>query len=694
MRKAFLPSQFRKRGWTNAVPLTGNSSTKIKEFTITRPSTMQTDYSDLKFCVDPNGTTAQKKFLPYQIVSSDASSATVRVSNTSALTSLYYIWGNTSDTNKTDAKSTFGAAGLLYNDFSNKWWDVGKYYRYDLKPETENDFWDNGFKSPFDEVTCIRVYKTGGTHLADDNTYVRFTKSGDRGLTWSTPITIFDREWVSALSKYLVYMNCTCVWFNDGTANGKIIAMANSNISGGTTGENQTYSRAYYVTSSDGGTTWTSPTLTVETSDYTGMGGSAIYTSDGVLFFFGHCDFPLSAPYPYSYCFYSFDDGATWAFDTFTVTNTYLNETTPIQQKSGDSFISQVFCVIRDDGDSLAPAGDDPEKWRKMTITYDTDLETVSLGAIALHDVTTTLKSRPNLSRCFMGYNRPDRIFLLGGTSVIEGWYSDDECTSWTKFTDAQNIADGTFDSSQRTYPYLIPFREDNHDIATILWCSNGSASQGYVQFFDPQLMQFRTVANYTYDVTTPRPEQTADGIKMSYNDTGTLRDPKSLVAIYHDIDLSTTPVKVYGRFKQAAAVNGAFGLKKKGEASGTFANVIVFHSQSNVVYARLSTDGWSPSVTQADDTWLDGMIEVDDVTTETVKFYLGGDLKATKTQSDGNGIPNYIAQLYINMRDNTVGTYDEVDLIWTLPFGDLGVSEGAGITGSWTVRADGLGVV
>lgn len=682
------------------------TSNKLQLVNITKRPLMESDYSDLRFCINPNGTAAQKRYLPYWIESSDSTSAIIYVAfptEPSVSSTFYCIWGGSGLSDVSNGYDTFSTCGGYYNDFSRGgsglWWDVGKYYGSDKNP-FEDAFWPAQVKSPFDNVTTCVVYKSSGgdnQHLATDNTYVAFSKSTNRGLTWSAPQNIFPRQLIGAIGKYMVFMNCTITWVDDGGGSpGLITAIANSNISGGNSSENQTYSRPYIVQSTDGGDTWTSPVMLIDTEDYTGMGGSATVTHDGLQLFFGHCDFPIDNGTKYCYCFYSFDNFTTVDFITYERTGYYLNETTPLQLKdSNGNWTNQVRLIIRDDGDSLLPPPANAEDWHKATLTYDINAQTVSISSPVLNDFTTPLKSRPNLCRYRMGYGRPDRIVCMGGTTVIPGWYSDDEGATWANFAvngSTSVIADGSIYSSQRTYPAQAAFHQTGSqtDLGVVVWNSNGSISDCFVQFFDPLLFQLRTISIGTYTDSVPRPIEGDNGMKMSYHDTGSQSDPKTLSAEWWTVNGKNTPVTLVCRAKSSGAVNAVCGFKKQGESGSSFANVITFHNQSDTVYARQATDtNGLATVTQSNDVNYIMRIEW---TVDFVKFYLNDVLKATKLPSNGSGIPNWNGCPYFNMRDNgSSSDYLDVDYVYVRPYGDLTATDTGYGTTTWDYDDEGI---
>lgn len=691
------------------------NSGKRQVVNIIKRPLMQSDYKDLRFCINPLGTAAQKRYLPYKIVSSDALGAVIDVSfpTTPSVSDTYYcIWGNASVTAMSNGYDTYSTCGGYYNDMSRGgsglWWDVGKYYGSDKQPFTDA-FWPAAAGSPFNNQTAIGVYKSSGgddVHGGTDNTYVAFVKTTDRGKTWSGETNIFPRIFNVTLNRYIIFMNATCTWVDDGSPAGLITVIANSNVSitlvAGTApvlADQQEYSRPYITQSSDGGATWTPPAILVDTNDYCGMGGSATVTHDGLQLFFGHCDFPIDAGDPFAYCFYSFDNFVTVGVEIFEEANAYLNETTCLQLKdAGGAWTNQVLMITRDDSDSnhIVPPPN-AQKWRTETLTYNIGLETVSISAPALNSFTTPLKSRPNLCRYRMGYGRPDRIVCMGGTTVIPAWYSDNENVSWTNFAvngTANVVADGGgyVPGAGRTYPAQVAFHQTGSqtDLGMLLWNQNGEASDVYVTFFDPLLFNLRTTSTTTYTDAIPRPVAGDNGMKVSYHDTGAQSDPKTLSAEWWFVNGNVTPITMYARAKAKGAVNAVIGFKKLGEAGSTFANVIAIHKQSNTVYARQASDtGGLATVTQTDDVNYNWRI---DWTPDFVKFYQNDILKATKTPAMGSGIPNWSGCPYVNMRDNgAVTDYVDFDYMYVVPYGDFTSLEVNYGTTAWNYNDNGI---
>jgi len=101
---------------------------------------MASDYHDLRFCINPTGTTAQKKYLPYYIRPSSitGSGCEIIVGFQTAISPgdiFYCIWGNAAVSNVSNIYDPFALTGWYGNDFSRGiWWDTGKYYGSDKKP--------------------------------------------------------------------------------------------------------------------------------------------------------------------------------------------------------------------------------------------------------------------------------------------------------------------------------------------------------------------------------------------------------------------------------------------------------------------------------------------------------------------------------------------------------------------------------
>lgn len=684
------------QAWANYRQVNILASEKMAYVTVPFVAGMNADYSDIRFCIDPSGTTAQKKFIQHRRISYDGSSALFSIGSATALpATIHYIWGNAEAEDTSDGYATHNTAAEFFNDFSRGvWWDVGKYLTYDKIPFL-SAFWPAVAESPFDNVTACQVFKHGPEHLATDDTDVRFSKTADRGLTWSVEQTIFPfidgNTLTPPINKRMVFMNCTVTWADDGTEHGIITAIANSNISStGTpaTGvENQTYSRAYIVQSTDSGATWTAPTLLIQTADYTGMGGSAIVTSDGLQLFFGHCDFPIAGGDPFCYCFYSFDNWVTPEFITYGLAGNYPNETTPLQKKDLTTGLwkKEVNLIIREE---------DFEDWLNATLTYDTTLQTVSIGVLTVNSVIETLKSRPNQKRYYMGYGRGDRIILMGGTSVITGWYSDDETATWTAFAiqgGTSVIGDGSSLGAGRTYPAQAVFRVFNHDIGMVAWNTNLTISDMYTQFFDPMLMQMRTINVGSYTVSVPRPVLSADGITISYNDTGVVADPKTLVAKWWTKNGFSTPFALEGKAKQVGACNVMMGLQKTGHSGETFTDILFVHAQNNVVYLEQANDGFNFARTVTDDTFYWFRFEWE-TTAIRVYFKINEGDAWTLAGTKSSAICNFLASPIINIRDQA-GASDTLSFMQTLPIADITTTLGSSGAGSFILNTleDGL---
>lgn len=606
-----------------------------------KQAAMQADYDDVRFCRNPNSSNVEdRKVFDYWLETAYADSAVFWLRAEPG--EFYAIYGDPAAVSQSNIYNVFALTGWFGNDFSRgALYDVSKYYSYDsILSGNPNEYeaWPCAYTSPITgHIGVVYKWSENNTHGATPGGRVYFKKFN--GTSWSTHVVSDPPGDEGCLGAAVV-----CV---DSAGFEKWIVVFGKSVAG----SDGSGDRIYETHSFDAGVTWSQEVM-IGPDHYNHSGGLSYVAANGWILIPSHYD---SSPNKEITIQYSRDQGQTWQWVEFpSPAGRYLNETTFMQLKDDAGVYTDTILAICRDENS-------PQSFHKFYVVIgDT---TISVTTPVVNNFVDGVKNRP-----FMFRTEHDRIFCLYGTGIIRAQYSDNEGDTWTLLP--YSIADGSKTSSQRTYPVVAVGQNgqvNSNGKVRIFWNKNHPfSSDVYQQFWDYDLQSLRTLSTGTYTDAVPRPMTTADGIKTSYNDTGVLSDPKALVSSWTRNGY-LNPFTLVGRARSKQAANAAIGLKKDGEPASSYSNVISFHNQSNLVYARQNTDGWNKSVVQNDDQWYRYQIDWSDT---SVKFYLDDIHLWTKLPTDGNGIPNWNGQPYINSRDQASNplTYVEVDYMYTRP--------------------------
>lgn len=183
--------------WTESRTFTVAVSDYLQFVEVDKDANMKADYSDLRFCIDPTGTTAEKLFLEYWIQTSDGSSANIWVAFPKAnspppevASTFTVVWGNPDAEEKSSGYQAFDAAGYFFNDFSRGIdYDVvnvlGGYDQLLAGDTNGEETWPAGWQDPDDVLHCGVIYKRQDSNLHAGNPT---TRTGMRTTTdgWQT----------------------------------------------------------------------------------------------------------------------------------------------------------------------------------------------------------------------------------------------------------------------------------------------------------------------------------------------------------------------------------------------------------------------------------------------------------------------------------------------------------------------------
>lgn len=177
-------------------------SDRLQYVVVDKQPSMNADYSDLRFCINPNGTSAEKLFLQYWIETFDSNSAGIWVGFSEALgvgETFTLVFGNSSAQPKSSGYQAFDAGGYYFNDFSRGIdYDIinilGGYDRLLSGDPNGEETWPGGWQNPDDPLHCGVVYKRQDTNLHAGNpttrTAMRITTDGWD--TWGDEFVIDD----------------------------------------------------------------------------------------------------------------------------------------------------------------------------------------------------------------------------------------------------------------------------------------------------------------------------------------------------------------------------------------------------------------------------------------------------------------------------------------------------------------------
>lgn len=198
--------------WESGQAFTVQTSDRLQKVVVNKTAEMQSDYSDVRFVINPDGTAAQRKYLSYWIEASDAISATIWVgfkTAPQALSQFYAIYGNPDADSVTSGYKAFFDADYFYNDFTRgiDYDVVNVLGGYDLLLAGDangEETWPAGWQHPDDRLHCGVIYKRQDTNLHAGNpttrTAMRITTDGWQTFGSETVIDNPDSEYDSTSS--------------------------------------------------------------------------------------------------------------------------------------------------------------------------------------------------------------------------------------------------------------------------------------------------------------------------------------------------------------------------------------------------------------------------------------------------------------------------------------------------------------
>lgn len=491
----------------------------LKLVNVTKHTAMKSDYSDLRFVINPNGTSNEKRYLPYYISDSDSFGATVWVAfpHNEPLpengSEFYMLFGNPDSESMSNGYMTFNKAGHFFNNFSRtKWYDVHHSTNgYDVLISGNPAGEENHPACATDPVSgnLLIAYKEDdeNVHPGAASTRVVYregTVNSDETITWGTKETIFDPAGQNGAGNAVL----SAINYNGVS---RKICLCNYQVAGG--GGDQSEIRIYMSIKDDNGS-WSAPVnlSTLVNLDRVTFGGTqGIVTHDGIIFMACHSD---NAPWAPT-IFYSRDYGQTWSYveRSQESVSIQLNETAIIQLKdpSTGEWLNKIRCTSRNENDTLRNPFYDWE------ITWDST--TVNVSATRIGRFADTAKNRPFYLR--MKNYPTDRIFCFYGTTRGKGVYSDDEGDTFHPIP--YHIMDGIPYGSNRVY--TIGWDLGNGKLP-LAWVSNilAGGSDLFLQYFDGTLNALRNINVTTLTASRPRPlELSPNGLKFGVPEDGYL---------------------------------------------------------------------------------------------------------------------------------------------------------------------------
>lgn len=510
-KKLLLYSAFFSMGGTQS----SNRWRQIMEVPVTAVETMlrvvvpklegmEDDYRDLRFVINPSGTTSEKRFLDYGIreVESDLADEVVcyvglrRPLTTSD--SIYCLFDNPEAENVQSLRRAAQAGGWFYNAFESPglWFDFHHALQgADVVLESNPDGEENHPAAQVDPISgkFLNAFKRDNEniHPGAETTrvvYQEYTPQADKSLVASAEEIVFNPEGTLGAGNAVLAVK---------EVNGQSlkVCFCNYQIAGG--GGDQSEIRIH-MSKKLGEGSWTDPVnlnaiVGLDTPTFGGTQG--ITTSNGWIWMATHCDV-----LPWTICiWYSKDDAVTWNYLLIPSPSgtVQLNETAIIQKRDLDGNpINEIFFVSRNEHDATR------NPFYSGTITYSDVSVTASVPVIG--PVADTTKNRPYLWEV----NLPSgwRTFLFFGTTRAKGCFLDlkvDYFTGWNPIP--YFINDGNLYGANRCYNVVWV---GNDGEAYTQWADNKLAggSDLYLQYFDAYLMQFRNLAITTLTDARPRP--------------------------------------------------------------------------------------------------------------------------------------------------------------------------------------------
>lgn len=493
--------------WEKSQAITVPTGETWLKVTVTKQPEMQADYDDLRFVLNPSGTEEQKRFLPYWIESYDGSSAVVHVgfrSAPSVSSTFYMLYGNNDAVKYSNIKSLASTSGWFGTEFDSPglWYDIHRALNgYDILISGNPSGEENHPAAATDPITgkLLLWYKVDDANIHPGSTTSRIvhregTVNSDETITWGATETIFDPAGANGA------MNVVAAAVNMNGVSRKI-ALCNYQVDGG--GGDQSEIRIWYSIKDDAGS-WSTPanlSSLVGLDRVTFGGTQGLTTHDKIMFFACHSD---NAPWAPT-IFYTRDYGVTWGYVEVPQPSgtIQLNETAMVQLKDASgNWIKKIRCTSRNEHDASS------NPFYDFDITWDNSgvyVNSPTRGRFA--DVT---KNRPFYLRTELA--KGDRVFCFYGTTRTKAVYSDDEGETFKPVP--YFINDGNVYGANRTYN--VGWDLGNGRVPTA-WVSNilAGGSDLYLQYFDANLMQFRTVANTTLTDSRPRPIRLNPGVQI-----------------------------------------------------------------------------------------------------------------------------------------------------------------------------------
>lgn len=192
-------------GWNRSALITAQSNQSLLYVPVVTQTGMKVDYSDLRFVLNPNGTSVEKLYLPYVIESSNGSGAYVKVGfphNKSVGNTFYMLYGNQNANSLSNGRVAYGVGGWFYNRLDQPvQYSVNKYYSYDyaLDDDATYQHAPSPHKSPYTGQVAYTYKRSELTeHGAAEGAKIMFKKrtgvDSNGYPTFTTPVIAFDNK--------------------------------------------------------------------------------------------------------------------------------------------------------------------------------------------------------------------------------------------------------------------------------------------------------------------------------------------------------------------------------------------------------------------------------------------------------------------------------------------------------------------
>lgn len=322
------------------------------------------------------------------------------------------------------------------------------------------------------------VYRTcdSNTHGYEATGRVVIRKSTNDGETWGSEVVV-----ANAASPIDDRSGGGILIFDDSGTETILMAYFEMDASGNYV--------AYVIKSTDDGATWGSKIALSGSNRRAPGAGVPIMLSNGkILVPMYNSDTTVD-----TFVAESDDGGDTWT--EYTVNTTYGSEFSIIETKTAGSYTGGVYGLIRDDSS--------PYVFKKVT---STDYGHTWSAASDETDFSDPYPTPITLHRA------PDgnllAAYTTNATDLLEIYESTDEGANWSRKTTCVSGASGSY------YPIIETISSSE---LIVVWCTNLSTSDVYVNFVDYPLLDHRWVVD-SGAVTVANSEVTLDGTDIIRN--------------------------------------------------------------------------------------------------------------------------------------------------------------------------------